>query len=100
MLACSGACAGFGRRAPAAREQVAESPARCFPDSVWFNWGSLRVRFALDDLANLRHYFEIPVAQLVLSNFLPWRGDYRPLGALFYLPTQCRIRRCSWLSCC
>ena len=54
---------------------------------VWFNWGSLRVRFALDDLANLRHYFEIPVAQLVLSNFLPWRGDYRLLGALFYLPT-------------
>jgi hypothetical protein len=67
---------------------------------VWFNWGSLRVRFALDDLANLRHYFEIPAAQLMLSNFLPWRGDYRPLGALFYLPTQCRIRRCSWLSCC
>ena len=53
---------------------------------LWFNWGSLRVRFALDDLANLRHYFEIPAAQLILSNFLPWRGDYRPLGALFYLP--------------
>jgi hypothetical protein len=35
MLACSGACAGLGRRAPAAREQVAESPARCFPDSLF-----------------------------------------------------------------
>jgi hypothetical protein len=51
-----------------------------------FNWSSLRVHFALDDLANIRHYFEYSPAQLVLSNFLPWRGDYRPLGGLFYIP--------------
>ena len=51
-----------------------------------FNWASLRVHFALDDLANMRHYFEYSPGQLVLSNFLPWRGDYRPLGALFYIP--------------
>jgi hypothetical protein len=53
---------------------------------LWFNWGSLRVHFALDDLANMGHYFEYSPWQLVLSNFLPWRGDYRPLGGLFYIP--------------
>jgi len=51
-----------------------------------FNWGSLRVHFALDDLGNMAHYYEYSSWQLVLSNFLPWRGDNRPLGALFYIP--------------
>ena len=51
-----------------------------------FNWGSLRVRFALDDLANLRYYYEMTPGRLLLANLLPWRGDFRPLGALFYLP--------------
>ena len=52
---------------------------------LYFNWGSLRVHFALDDLGNIRHYFEIPPAQRALGCFLVWRGDFRPLGALFYL---------------
>jgi hypothetical protein len=51
-----------------------------------FNWGSLRVHFALDDLGNIDHYYEYSPWQMVLSNFLPWRGDYRPLGGLFYIP--------------
>jgi len=51
-----------------------------------FNWGSLRVHFALDDLANIGHYYNYSPWQMVLSNFLPWRGDYRPLGGLFYIP--------------
>jgi hypothetical protein len=51
-----------------------------------FNWGSLRVHFALDDLGNIGHYYEYSSWQLVLSNFLPWRGDSRPLGGLFYIP--------------
>ena len=51
-----------------------------------FNWGSLRVHFALDDLGNIGHYYEYSPWQVALSNFLPWRGDYRPLGGLFYLP--------------
>jgi hypothetical protein len=50
-----------------------------------FNWGSLRVHFALDDLGNIGHYFEYSPWQLVLSNLLPWRGDYRPMGGLFYI---------------
>jgi hypothetical protein len=53
---------------------------------LYFNWAALRVHFALDDLANIRHYFEYSPGQLVLANFLPWRGDYRPLGGLFYIP--------------
>jgi len=53
---------------------------------LYFNWGSLRVHFALDDLSNIRYYFDMPPAQAVLANLLPWRGDFRPLGALFYLP--------------
>jgi hypothetical protein len=51
-----------------------------------FNWGSLRVHFALDDLGNIGHYYNYSPWQLVLSNFLPWRGDSRPLGGLFYIP--------------
>jgi len=51
-----------------------------------FNWGSLRVHFSIDDLANMGHYYEYSPWQLALSNCLPWRGDYRPLGGLFYIP--------------
>jgi hypothetical protein len=51
-----------------------------------FNWGSLCVHFALDDLGNIGHYYNYSPWQLVLSNFLPWRGDSRPLGGLFYIP--------------
>lgn len=51
-----------------------------------FNWGSLRVHFAIDDLGNIGHYYNYSPWQLVLSNFLPWRGDSRPLGGLFYIP--------------
>ena len=53
---------------------------------VYFNRGSLRVHFALDDLGNIGHYYNYSPWQLVLSNFLPWRGDSRPLVGLFYIP--------------
>jgi hypothetical protein len=53
---------------------------------AWFNWGSLRVHFAIDDMANIGHYFDYSIRQMVLSNFLPWRGDSRPMGGLFYIP--------------
>jgi hypothetical protein len=51
-----------------------------------FNWGSLRVHFALDDIANMGHYYEYSPWQVLLSNLLPWRGDSRPMGGLFYMP--------------
>lgn len=53
---------------------------------ICFNWGSLRVHFALDDLGNIGHYYEYSPWQMVLSNFLPWRGDSRPLAGLYYIP--------------
>ena len=53
---------------------------------VAFNWGALRVHFAIDDVGNIGHYFDYSPLQLVLSNFLPWRGDSRPMGGLFYVP--------------
>ena len=52
---------------------------------LWFNWGSLGVHFASDDLANIAHYFEYAPGRLVLANFLPWRGDYRPMGGVYYM---------------
>jgi hypothetical protein len=51
-----------------------------------FNWGSLRVHLTGDDLSNTAHYQQYSRWQLVVSNFLPWRGDSRPFGAFFYLP--------------
>lgn len=53
---------------------------------LFFNLGSLRVHFALDDLGNMGHYFRLGPWRLILSQFLPWRGDYRPMGGVFYLP--------------
>ena len=53
---------------------------------LYFNLGSLKVHFALDDVGNIDHYHNITPWQLVLSQFLPWRGDSRPMGGLFYIP--------------
>ena len=53
---------------------------------LYFNLGSLKVHFALDDVGNIDHYHNISPWQLVLSQFLPWRGDSRPMGGLFYIP--------------
>jgi hypothetical protein len=52
----------------------------------YLNWNSLSVHFALDDLSNIRYYYNTSSLQLILSQFTPWRGDYRPMGGLFYLP--------------
>ena len=53
---------------------------------LYCNWGSLRVHFAIDELANIRYYFDQTAGRNLLANLLVWRGDYRPFGALFYLP--------------
>ncbi|MGA3019819.1 MAG: hypothetical protein ABSF62_22095, partial [Bryobacteraceae bacterium] len=47
---------------------------------LYFNLGSLKVHFALDDVGNIDHYHNITPWQLVLAQFLPWRGDSRPMG--------------------
>jgi hypothetical protein len=53
---------------------------------LYFNLGSLKVHFALDDLGNIDHYHNVAPWQMALSQFLPWRGDPRPMGGLFYIP--------------
>jgi hypothetical protein len=52
----------------------------------FFNWDSLRVHFALDDIGNMAHYYRQGPWWLLATQFLPWRGYYRPMGGLFYVP--------------
>ena len=52
----------------------------------YFNWGSLNVHFAIDDLGNMAHYYRGGWRLLLLSQFRVWYGDYRPMGGLFYVP--------------
>ena len=53
---------------------------------VYFNYGGLRVHFAVDDIGNMAHYYRGGPLALAISQFTLWRGDYRPMGGLFYLP--------------
>lgn len=53
---------------------------------LFFNWDGLRVHFALDDIGNMAHYYRDGPWWLAASQFLPWRGYYRPMGGLFYVP--------------
>jgi hypothetical protein len=53
---------------------------------LYFNWASLHVHFAIDDLGNTAHYYLLGPRVLVLSQFRIWVGDSRPLAGLFYVP--------------
>jgi len=53
---------------------------------VYFTHDGLRVHFALDELGNMAHYFRGGPLALAVSQFTLWRGDYRPMGGLFYVP--------------
>jgi hypothetical protein len=53
---------------------------------LFFNWDGLWVRFALDDIGNMAHYYRDGPWFLLASQFMPWRGYYRPMGGLFYVP--------------
>jgi hypothetical protein len=53
---------------------------------LYFNWDGLRVRFADDDMMNMVLDWRIKPLRLLLNLFMPWRGAYRPIGSLFYLP--------------
>ncbi len=52
---------------------------------VWFNWESVRVPFAADDLMNLAEHWRHPWRE-IYGNFLLWRDFYRPMGGMFYVP--------------
>ena len=53
---------------------------------LYFSWDRLRVRFSPDDLMNLDFYWKRGPGWMALAQFPLWRGLYRPMGAVFYLP--------------
>jgi hypothetical protein len=53
---------------------------------LYFTHDGLGVHFAVDDIGNMGHYFRQGPLALAISQFTLWRGDYRPMGGLFYVP--------------
>jgi hypothetical protein len=54
---------------------------------VFFSWDGLRAHFSPDDMMNIDSFYWTPGQwRLLISQFLLWRGYYRPMGGLFYLP--------------
>jgi hypothetical protein len=57
---------------------------------AWFLYCSrdvLGVHFAPDDMMNIDNFYWTPGPwRQIYSQFLIWRGYYRPMGGLFYLP--------------
>jgi hypothetical protein len=49
-----------------------------------FAWDGLGARWAEDDMMNLYGAWKPGGWQLLLAQFRPWHGDYRPLGGAFY----------------
>ena len=52
---------------------------------VYFTYDGLHVHFAIDGIGNMAHYYRGGPLSLAISQFTLWRGDYRPIGGLFYL---------------
>src|SRR5664279_2896309 len=52
----------------------------------YFNWSGLWAQFAADDMMNMAAYWRLKPIRLLLDLFMPWRGPYRPMAGLFYLP--------------
>ena len=52
----------------------------------YFNWSGLWAQFAADDMMNMAVYWRLKPIRLLLHLFMPWRGPYRPMAGLFYLP--------------
>src|SRR5450759_2024271 len=52
----------------------------------YFNWSGLWAQFAADDMMNMAAYWRLKPIRLLLHLFMPWRGPYRPMAGLFYLP--------------
>src|ERR1035437_1282345 len=53
---------------------------------LYFNWDGLWAQFAADDMMNMASYWRLKPIRMVLHLFMPWRGPYRPMAGLFYLP--------------
>jgi len=53
---------------------------------LYFNWEGLFAHFGADDMMNMSKYWRLGPGTLVLDCLLPWRGGYRPMAGLYYLP--------------
>ena len=53
---------------------------------LYFNWDGLWARFAADDMMNMVLCWRLGPIRLLLDLVMPWRGPYRPMAGLFYLP--------------
>jgi hypothetical protein len=54
---------------------------------LYFSRDVLGVRFSPDDMMNVDNFYWTPgIWRLVYAQFLIWRGYYRPMGGVFYLP--------------
>jgi len=53
---------------------------------LYFSWDRLPVPFSPDDLMNLDFYWKRGLGWMAGAQFPLWRGFYRPMGAVFYLP--------------
>lgn len=74
----------------ASLEFVVNWRKRCFAGFLltwflYFNWSSLSVHFAPDDMMNMAYYFRAGPASLAAALITPWTGFYRPMGGLFYM---------------
>ncbi|MEZ5400827.1 MAG: glycosyltransferase family 39 protein [Bryobacteraceae bacterium] len=53
---------------------------------LWFGGRGLFAGFTPDDMMNLFGYWSRPANDLIFANLFPFSAQYRPAGALFYLP--------------
>ena len=53
---------------------------------IYFAADTVKVHFAPDDIMNMANYWRLKPWRIVPSLFMPWRGFYRPMAALYYVP--------------
>lgn len=53
---------------------------------TWFTWDGLKAHFAVDEPMNMYFYWHPAPLEFWLSHLTVWRGVYRPMGGVFYLP--------------
>ncbi|MGD0869435.1 MAG: hypothetical protein ABSB88_07790 [Bryobacteraceae bacterium] len=50
------------------------------------SWDTLKAQFSPDEMMNIWSYWSPSPWRLLESQFMIWRGSFRPAGGLFYLP--------------
>jgi hypothetical protein len=53
---------------------------------LFMSWDGLKAHFAPDEMMAIYTYWHPSPWRLLVSQFMLWRGYFRPVGGLFYLP--------------